>query len=190
MFLFAEGSRTFGGFLIFSPILIIMFRIIISLFTCYLFALPIDAQNTYADYGRYVYDLVLSGNRELVYEFVDLNEYTAYIDRLDKLPEEIKEEIKFDATRSYTDVRKGFEEECIRILDLYTNSVKSGATFEYSVTEFEPGKNFPDIGFITCYYIVNLPDAEEPEEDAIRFECILTKNGWRILDGFFNATNL
>lgn len=167
-----------------------MYIKLFALTTFCLMQFALQAQNNFDKYGKYIYELVLSGNRELVYEFVDLNEYTSYIDRLEKLPTEIKEEIKFDATRSYTEVRKGFESECYRILDLYQNSQKNGTTFKYSVTEFKASKNFPDIGFITCYYIVNLPDGEEPEEDAIRFECIYTTNGWRILDGFFNDPNL
>ncbi len=147
-------------------------------------------QESYADYGKHVYELVLNGSNELYDQFVDLNDYTAYIDRLEKLPEHLKEEIKRDATKSYTDVRKDYSLECSRILDLYKNARQEGTTFKYSATEYAASKNFPDIGFLTVYYIVNIPGFEEPEEDALRFECIKTVNGWRILDGFFDANDL
>lgn len=151
---------------------------------------PARAQNDdFKAYGAYIFDLVLYGSYQLQDEFVDLTEYTAYIDRLNNLPEHIREEIKYDATRGYNDVRLDYEAECARIIALYKASAASGATFKLDMCEFEPSKNFPNIGFITCYYTVNLPDEEEPEGDALRFECINTPNGWRILDGFFDATN-
>ena len=140
-------------------------------------------------YGNYIFELVLSGSLQLQQEFVDLAEYTAYIDQLNNLPENVREEIKYDATRSYNDVRLDYERECSRIIKLYQNSKASGATFKFDLCEFTPSKNFPNIGFITCLYTVNLPDEEEPEGDALRFECINTVNGWRILDGFFDASN-
>lgn len=153
-------------------------------------ALTTQAQDDdYKAYGAYIFDLVLYGSNQLQDEFIDLTEYTAYIDRLNNLPEHIREEIKYDATRSYNEVRLDYEAECARIIQLYKQSAATGATFRFDMCEFEPSKNFPNIGFITCYYTVNLPDEEEPEGDALRFECINTPNGWRILDGFFDATN-
>ncbi len=147
------------------------------------------AQSGYANYGKKIYTMIIENNNELLDEFIDLQDYTAYIDRLDKLPPAEKEEIKRDASRSYTDVLKDYEVECTRILKLYTNSHNEGITFTYSTTEFEPSRNFPNIGIITFYYIVDIPGFEEPEEDGLRFECIKTSNGWRILDGFFDLTN-
>jgi hypothetical protein len=154
--------------------------------------LTAGAQNNTTDYnayGAYIFEMVLSGNQQLKNEFIDLVAYTSYVDQLQNLPEYIREEIKYDATRDYHDVRLDYEQECSRILALYQQSKDAGTSFSFDMCAFAPNKNFPDIGIITCFYTVNLPDEEEPEGDALRFECIYTPNGWRILDGFFDAIN-
>jgi hypothetical protein len=151
------------------------------------------AQQSSEAYGQTIYELIVSDNPILINEFVELAEYTAYIDRLAKLPEEQREAIKFDATRSYNDVQKDFQRECQRMLKLYRKAQASGIDFTYQLSFFEPSKNFPEIGFITCVYTTELPEDEEPlveedNQDAFKFEAIQTANGWRILDGFFTAT--
>lgn len=146
-------------------------------------------QNSAIEYGDNIFDLLLTNSPELEHQFVELNEYTAYIDALQKLPEHIKEQIKYDATRSYNDVRVDFEQECSRIKSLYKSGLDEGMQFHLDFCTFEPSKNFPNIGEITCYYTVNIPGDEESAEDALRFECLKTESGWRILDGFFDATN-
>ena len=153
------------------------------------------SQHTATEYGSIIYNLILENNSALVNEFVELAEYTAYIDDLGQLPEQVREEIKFDASRSYNDVRKDFESECQRMLNLYSKGKASGITFSYFASFLEPSKNFPDIGFITCVYTTDLNDdeedlTEEDNRDAFRFEAIKTASGWRILDGFFDATPL
>ena len=61
----------------------------------FLFAVLISiagfSQITVEEYGKAIYNQIMSGKHELTNEFVDLNQYTAYIDRLEKLPEEEKE---------------------------------------------------------------------------------------------------
>ena len=161
------------------------------LITC--FSQKFYAQQTSDAYGKTIYELIISNNPILINEFVELAEYTAYIDRLAKLPEEQREAIKFDATRSYNDVQKDFQRECQRMLKLYRKGHENGIAFSYSQSFFEPSKNFPEIGFITCIYTTELPEDEDPlveedNRDAFKFEAIKTANGWRILDGFFTAT--
>ena len=123
-------------------------------------------------------------------EFVDLNQYTAYIDRLEKLPEEEKEMIKADASRTYTEARQTYIDECKSILALYQINLNEGATFEFMNCEFSQSKNFPDIGLLTCFYTAIIPSEETPLVDAIVFECIKTGTGWRILDGFYDAPEI
>lgn len=128
----------------------------------------------------------MTNNRGLNDEFVNLVEYTAYIDRLESLPEQQKENIKIGAVKNYSNVRSAYDLECYRILTLYKQSLSIGAEFEFSSCSFKPHKYFNEIGFLTIYYTVMLPGEEEAEVDAIKFECIKTANGWKILDGFFD----
>jgi hypothetical protein len=140
------------------------------------------------EYGSYIFNMLIKNDKKIADEFVDLIDYTAYIDRIDKLPESEKDEIKYNASKSYTSIRNLYNKECNRILKLYKTSQSRGATFTYTTCDFKPSKNFPDIGFMTCYYLVQLPGEDEEEElDTILFECIRTVNGWRILDGFFDG---
>lgn len=164
-------------------------QIITTLFITLYIPIASTGQDDFTEYGKLIYTMIIQNDRGLLNEFVDLREYTAYIDQLDKLPAKEKESIKRDASRSYKDVLRDYEDECLRILSLYANSKEEGISFSYSTTEFNPSRNFPNIGIITFYYIVEIPGFEEPEEDGIRFECIRTKNGWRILDGFFDLTD-
>jgi CRISPR/Cas system CMR-associated protein Cmr5 small subunit len=174
-----------GSLFIFShmvrPIKSYIVRILV--FACSLSAAV--AQSNYASYGKKIYSMIIENNKNLMDEFIDLRDYTAYIDRLEKLPAEEKEAIKWDASRSYADVLKDYEVECTRILNLYAQSKREGITFTFSTAEFKPNKNFPNIGILTFYYMIDIPGFEEPEEDGLRFECIKTSSGWRILDGFF-----
>jgi len=151
------------------------------------------SQQTPEEYGRSIYELVVNNKTTLVNEFVELAEYNAYIDRLAQLPENVREEIKYDASRSYNEVYKEYEKECQRILKLYKRGQVKGIKFSYLNSTFEPSKNFPNLGFITCVYTTVLPEDEyefedgDDNRDAFRFEAIKTANGWRILDGFFDA---
>jgi len=137
------------------------------------------------EYSKYIFKLLLSNNYALANEFVDLIEYTAYIDRLEKLPDAQKENIKIGAVKSYDAIKTQFNKECHRILKIYKKSIASGASFTYEDCNFKANKFFKEIGFITVNYNVLMP-GEEDEFDAIRFEVIKTANGWRILDGFFD----
>lgn len=148
------------------------------------------AQGSPEEYGLKIYEYIMSGNMALAEEFVDLNQYTSYIDRLEKLPQEEKEAIKADASKSYTEVKQSFNVECQKILRLYSLNRRAGSTFEFTKSTFTQSKNFPDIGFVTCFYVANIPVEEEPLVDAFVFECIKTANGWRILDGFFDAPEI
>jgi len=151
------------------------------------------AQQTSEEYGQMIYQMILSENIGLTNEFVELTEYTAFIDQLAKLPEQQREAIKFDASRSYNEVQKDFQRECQRMLKLYKKGQANGIVFHYLESFFEPSKNFPEIGFITCVYTTELPGDEDPlveedNRDAFKFEAFRTANGWHILDGFFTAT--
>ena len=154
------------------------------------FAAHCFAQQSAEEYGKMIYQYIVNNNNQLPNEFVDLVQYTSYIDRLEKLPEEDREAIKANASRSYSEVRQYFVEECSRILKLYETNSTLGATFEFRMSVFTQNKNFPDIGLVKCFYIANIPAEEEPLEDAIVFECIKTASGWRILDGFFDAPEI
>lgn len=148
------------------------------------------AQNSVEDYGKEIYTKIMQGNTELMNEFVDLNQYTSYIDRLEKLPQEEKELIKAGASKTYTEARKTYNDECLGILELYKSNIKSGATFAFINCTYKQSKNFPDIGLLTCFYTANIPVEEDPLIDAIVFECIKTATGWRILDGFYEAPEI
>lgn len=161
---------------------------LLFLFSIYLSTLC--AQELAVDYGQYIYNLVIAGNKNLIDEFVDLNQYGAYIDRLDELQADEKEELKKGATKSYPEVKRDYNEECKRILGLYTESKQAGTKFNFLTSTFTPSKNFPDIGMVVCYYEALLPGEEETVEDAFRFECIKTKSGWRVLDGFFDEPTM
>lgn len=170
-------------------------RHLIPLLFLFLANQSLAQQQTPEEYGLNIYTLVVNNKTSLVNEFVELGEYNAYIDRLAELPDKVREDIKYDATRTYNDVQKEFEKECSRILKLYKRGQIKGIKFSYLYSTFEPSKNFPDIGFITCVYSSVLPEdedeydlgEEEDTRDAFRFEAIKTANGWRILDGFFDA---
>jgi len=149
-----------------------------------------QAQQTAEEYGIVIFNYIIQNNTQLNKEFVDLVQYTSYIDRLEKLPEEEREAIKLDATKSYAEVRQLFDLACTNILNLYQSNTELGATFIFLNSVFAKSKNFPDIGLVTCYYQANIPGEEEPLEDAIVFECIKTGSGWRILDGFFDAPEI
>ena len=157
---------------------------------CLFNSLLAQSQGSAEEYGLKIYDLIMTGNAALTDEFVDLNQYTSYIDRLEKLPQEEKEAIKADASKSYTEVKQNFNAECQKIVKLYSLNSRAGSTFEFTNCTFTQSKNFPDIGFVTCYYVANIPVEEEPLEDAFVFECLKTENGWRILDGFFDAPEI
>lgn len=158
-------------------------------FFCLGFVLT-QAQETAEEYGLVIFNHIIQNNSQIEDEFVDLIQYTSYIDRLEQLPEEERESIKLGASKSYTEVRQNYAIECANILELYQSNTKLGAQFTYLYSAFSSSKNFPDIGLITCYYRANLPGEEEPLEDAIVFECIKTTSGWRILDGFFDAPEI
>lgn len=145
-------------------------------------------QTTPEEYGELVYNMITHGDRNLNDQFIDLNQYAAYIDNLETLEEFEKENMKYGAQENYSDIRHDFDSECNRIIDLYAEDANYGTTFTFEVCEFEANKAFPDLGMITCYYIADIPGEEEPVRDAIRFECIKTVSGWRILDGFFDET--
>lgn len=148
------------------------------------------AQPTAEEYGIVIFNQIIDNNAQLKNEFVDLVQYTAYIDRLEKLPEEERETMKLGATKSYTEVKQLFDLECVNILKLYQRNKKSGATFVFLKSVFVQSKNFPDIGLVTCYYQASIPGEEELLEDALVFECLKTESGWRILDGFFDAPEI
>ncbi len=159
---------------------------ITSLLFLFLFAKTALPQENTANYALHVYELIVNGDARLADEFVDLNQYTAYVDRLTNLPEEDRELMKDVAAKSYSEVKNTFNTECLKILKLYQGVKKKGSTFTYLKSIFTPSKSFPDIGMLTCFYIANIPNEEEPLEDAIRFEVIKTSSGWRILDGFYD----
>ena len=157
---------------------------------CFLFTtLQAFSQSTAEEYGELVYKMIIRGDQNLNDQFIDLNQYAAYIDNLETLEEFEKDNMKYSAQENYSDIRYDFDKECNRILDLYAEDANYGTTFTFEACEFEANKTFPDLGMMTCYYIADIPDEEEPVRDAIRFECIKTANGWRILDGFFDETD-
>lgn len=141
------------------------------------------------DYSKRIFEMLMKNNFALANEFVDLIEYTAYIDRMENMPEAQKENLKTGALKSYDAVKIQFNKECYRILKMYKQSLANGASLSLDSCNFKPNKYFKEIGFITIYYIVAMP-GEEAEIDAIRFECIKTANGWRILDGFFDELQI
>lgn len=163
-------------------------KIILSFILAFFCIATANGQVSAEDYGLQIYKMIISGDRELSNEFVDLQQYSAYIDNLNSLPEDQKENIKRNAAKSYSEVRHDFDSECNRIISLYVDGLKTGTTFTFSNCAFEIDKQFPNIGMITCYYIADIPEEEEPVADAIKFECIKTDTGWRILDGFFDET--
>lgn len=141
-------------------------------------------------YGMHIFNMLLNNDASLNDEFVGLIEYTAYIDRLEKLPEAQRENLKLGAIKSYDAVKKEYHKECKRILKIYKNTLAEKAEIAFDSCYFQQSKNFPDIGFMTCFYTVLLQGPEEELQlDAIRFECIKTQNGWRVLDGFFDGQN-
>lgn len=146
------------------------------------------AQQTAEEYGKHVYELITTGSKELNNQFIDLNQYATYIDNLQTLEEHEKENMKYGAQLNYTHVRHDFENECSRILRLYTNDANHGTQFTFEACTFNANKNFPNLGMVTCYYMADIPKEEEPVRDALVFECIKTESGWRILDGFFDET--
>ncbi len=163
-------------------------KLVILFFGWTLLLSPGIAQESAEDYGLLIFNMITTGNSDLNEQFIDLNQYSAYIDNLKVLEEHEKENMKYGAEQNYSDIRHDFDSECTRILELYKEGKLSGITFSFELCEFEPNKNFPNLGIVTCYYIADIPEEEEPVRDAILFECVQTQNGWRILDGFFDET--
>ena len=164
-----------------------MARIYVTIFLL-VTTLSATAQSTAEEYGELIYNMITKGDRLLSEQFIDLNQYAAYIDNLETLEEIEKDNMKYGAQQNYSDIRHDFDNECNRILELYAADVEYGTRFTFEVCEFEANKAFPNLGMVTCYYIADIPNEEEPVRDAIRFECIRTASGWRILDGFFDET--
>lgn len=152
----------------------------------FLLTISLSAQDSVIDYGKKIYTYIVNNNLDLTNEFVNLQQYSAFVDELANIPDEQKEDLKHHAVKSYTEVKRDFINECIRILELYHRNQKNGVELTFLNCQYIPSKHFPKIGMLSCFYIANIPEEEEPLEDAIRFECIKTANGWRILDGFFD----
>ena len=119
------------------------------------------AQTSPEEYGQNIYEMIITGNRNLNEQFIDLNQYSTYIDNLNTLEEIEKDNMKYGAEQNYSDIRHDFDTECNRILDLYADDTDYGTQFKFEICEFESNKSFPNLGMITCYYIADIPREEE-----------------------------
>ena len=142
----------------------------------------VAAQDDCEPYGKKIFDLIVTENPELKEEFVDLLAYQKYVDHL-PLDDEKKEVMKEHAVDNYIILKKSFLKEANRILKVYKNLNNEGATFDYQYCSFKANPKYPGIGFIQLFYLAELNG--EIIDDSISFECILTADSWRIIDGFY-----
>ncbi len=142
----------------------------------------LSAQEDCEPYGKKIFTLIVNENLELKEEFVDLIAYQRYVDNL-PLDDDKKEIMKEHAVDNYIILKKSYLKEANRIIKIYRNFNEDGATFDYQYCSFKANPKYPGIGFIQLFYLAELNG--EIIDDSVSFECILTADGWRIIDGFY-----
>ena len=132
--------------------------------------------------GQQVYEWLLKGDERLCERYVTLQEYMAYINQLEIESEE-KDLMKIQALEEFPTTRQAYARSCREILEVYQLAKKEGYTFGFREVRFHPTDQRGNIGFLEVVYTAQF--GKESTTDGLRVEIILTPNGWKIIDGFY-----